>query len=130
VGDAAGQVKPTTGGGIYYSLLAADIAAETLDRTLRQDNLGSSALRKYDRQWKSALGTELRVGRFARSIFERLDGTTIASLLKASEASGLLEDEASFDWHSKIIIRWMGNRMFDAALAPFRAVGGVLSAIV
>ena len=27
VGDAAGQVKPTTGGGIYYGLLCADIAA-------------------------------------------------------------------------------------------------------
>ncbi|GAH60574.1 unnamed protein product, partial [marine sediment metagenome] len=30
VGDAAGQVKPTTGGGIYYGLLCADIAANCL----------------------------------------------------------------------------------------------------
>ena len=29
VGDAAGLVKPTTGGGIYYSLLSARIAADT-----------------------------------------------------------------------------------------------------
>lgn len=30
VGDAAGQVKPTTGGGIYYGLLCADIATHCL----------------------------------------------------------------------------------------------------
>jgi flavin-dependent dehydrogenase len=29
VGDAAGQVKPTSGGGIYYGMLCADIAANT-----------------------------------------------------------------------------------------------------
>lgn len=130
VGDAAGQVKPTTGGGIYYALLAADIAASTLDNGLRSGSLGATAMRGYDRRWKAALGTELRVGRFARSIFERLDGRTVANLLRASEASGLLDEEGSFDWHSRLIIRWMGHRMFDTALAPFRAVGGVLSAIV
>ena len=36
VGDAAGQVKPTTGGGIYYGLLCADIAAGTLHRALEK----------------------------------------------------------------------------------------------
>ena len=130
VGDAAGQVKPTTGGGIYYSLIAADIAATNLSDALRSDNLSASALRSYDQAWKDALGAELRIGRFARSIFERLDGATVARLLRASETSGLLNEEGSFDWHSKLITSWMGNRMFDAALAPFRAVGGMLSAIV
>ena len=32
VGDAAGLVKPTTGGGIYYSLLSATLAADVLSR--------------------------------------------------------------------------------------------------
>ena len=130
VGDAAGHVKPTTGGGIYYSLLAADIAASKLSAALLSDSLSASTLQGYDVAWKEALGTELRVGRIARSIFERLDGETMTRLLRASEASGLLDEEGSFDWHSKLIIRWMGHRMFDAALAPFRAVGGMLSAIV
>src|SRR5205814_6508463 len=30
VGDAAGLVKPTTGGGIYYSLISGQIAADVL----------------------------------------------------------------------------------------------------
>lgn len=130
VGDAAGQVKPTTGGGIYYSLLAADIAAETLNHGLKTDQLAAPAMKNYDTAWKTTLGTELRVGSFARSIFERLDGSTVATLLRSAETSGLLNQEGSFDWHSALIIRAMGYRFFDAALAPFRAVGGVLSAIV
>src|SRR5262249_62354889 len=35
VGDAAGLTKPTTGGGIFYSLLSARLAAETLGQSLR-----------------------------------------------------------------------------------------------
>ncbi|GAI10492.1 unnamed protein product, partial [marine sediment metagenome] len=41
VGDAAGQVKPTTGGGIYYGLLCADIAANNLHRALENDDLSA-----------------------------------------------------------------------------------------
>jgi geranylgeranyl reductase family protein len=44
VGDAAGQVKPTTGGGIYYGLLCADIAANILSRALQQDDLSAKNL--------------------------------------------------------------------------------------
>ena len=40
VGDAAGLVKATTGGGIYYSVVSARAAAETLAPALRQDTLG------------------------------------------------------------------------------------------
>ena len=39
VGDAAGLVKATTGGGIYYSLVSAPAAAEALAAALRKDAL-------------------------------------------------------------------------------------------
>ncbi len=35
VGDAAGQVKPTTGGGIYFGMLCADMAADTLHNAIQ-----------------------------------------------------------------------------------------------
>ena len=54
VGDAAGLVKPTTGGGIHYSLLSGTIAAETLDDALRRDRLDSAALSQYERRWRRA----------------------------------------------------------------------------
>ncbi len=39
VGDAAGLVKPTTGGGIYYGLISGRLAASTLDGALRENDL-------------------------------------------------------------------------------------------
>ena len=37
VGDAAGLVKPTTGGGIYYSVLSGSLAADVGSRALRKN---------------------------------------------------------------------------------------------
>ena len=48
LGDAAGLVKPTTGGGIYYSLISAGLAAETLDRALSKDELKAENLAIYE----------------------------------------------------------------------------------
>ena len=45
VGDAAGLTKPTTGGGIYYSLLSGQLAAKTLIKALNQGDLSSKQLK-------------------------------------------------------------------------------------
>src|SRR4030042_2677739 len=70
VGDAAGQVKPTSGGGIYYGLLCAEIAAETLHRALAEDDLSAKRLARYERAWRKKLGGELRTGYWARTLLE------------------------------------------------------------
>lgn len=63
VGDAAGQVKPTTGGGIYYGLLCADIAVDVLDRAITGNDCSARALSGYERRWKKLLAGELRIDR-------------------------------------------------------------------
>ena len=55
VGDAAGQVKPTSGGGIYYGLLAADMAAATLHRALEDNDLSARRLAGYERAGRTTL---------------------------------------------------------------------------
>ncbi len=60
VGDAAGLVKATTGGGIYYSLVSANIAAEVLDAGLATGDLSEPALAQYEHRWRSMLGEEAR----------------------------------------------------------------------
>src|SRR4029077_4141960 len=44
VADAAGLIKPTTGGGIFYGLLSGLLAAETLTGALRRDRLAAGDL--------------------------------------------------------------------------------------
>jgi len=67
VGDAAGQVSPTTGGGIYYAMKAAEIASEVMIQSLEIGDNSVEFLRKYDSEWRATLGRDLR---FERLLFD------------------------------------------------------------
>jgi digeranylgeranylglycerophospholipid reductase len=106
VGDAAGQVKPTSGGGIYYGLLCADIAADTLHQALAEDNLSAKRLSRYEKAWRAKLGRELKRGYQARKFFERLSYGQINVLIKIAKSCGVEEaiskaGGVSFDWHGR-----------------------------
>jgi digeranylgeranylglycerophospholipid reductase len=72
VGDAALQTKPTTGGGIYTSLVAARHAAEVADGALRAGELGEEHLSAYHDAWRREIGTELDRGLDVREAFIRM----------------------------------------------------------
>ncbi|MFC1864497.1 geranylgeranyl reductase family protein [Chloroflexota bacterium] len=115
VGSAAGQVKPTTGGGIYYGLLCADIAANNLHRALRNDGLYARNLANYERGWKRKLGRELKVGYWARKFYELLSDRQIDRMFDIIKANGIDEallkaDDLSFDWHGGVVLRLVGHR--------------------
>jgi len=121
VGDAAGQVKPTTGGGIYYGLLCADTAANILKEALESNDLSAKNLSRYQRGWKKKLGRELRAGYWSRKLYERLSDGQIDRIFAIIESSGidraLLESEdLSFDWHSEFVLRLLGHRAVAKAL--------------
>lgn len=114
VGDAAGQVKPTTGGGIFYSLICSDIATETLKGAFEVNNFSSQYLSQYEKKWKETLGQEIKIGSLARKIFESFNDQMIDLAFELVKRSGLLEvllknEEFSFDWHSKTIINILKN---------------------
>ena len=102
VGDAAGLVKPTTGGGIYYSLISGQIAADVLDEALAQttqlvrDACAStrpagargSAPRSAS-AWRSALASRLTTARIDALVeLARIDGIV-----------PMLRQTADFNWH-------------------------------
>ncbi len=124
VGDAAGQVKPATGGGIYYSLLSSEIAAETLDRAIQAGDLSASALSAYEREWRGLLGDELETGYNARRLFELLGDRQIDYLLKALSSDAVLaaiweSPSVSFDWHGGFIRQVLRIPMVHKALKTF-----------
>ena len=115
VGGAAGQVKPTTGGGIYYGLLSADMAANTLQRALETNDLSTRSLAEYERMWKAKLGRELRIGYWARKLYERLSDRQIDRIFGIIKSSGIDEallkaDDLSFDWHGEVVFRLIGHK--------------------
>ena len=109
IGDAAGQVKPTTGGGIYFGHLGAQIAAEVLDEALGSDNLTAGQLSRYQKQWKAKMGKELSRGHWARWAYTKLSDRQIEGIFNIVDSSGMAEDllnsnNVSFDWHSGLIL--------------------------
>lgn len=62
VGDAAGQTKPFTGGGILYGMRSADVAAETID-------LESPEMERYEKAWRKELMTDIRLGKVIESSY-------------------------------------------------------------
>ena len=109
-GDAAGQVKPTTGGGVYYGLLCADIAADVLLQALEAGDYSEKHLSRYQKRWKGEIGRELRVGYIARRIYEKRTNSQIDRLFNILQSKGIIESlqaspDISFDWHSRAIVK-------------------------
>lgn len=63
LGDAAGQTKPFTGGGILYGMTAADVAARTIVPT------DPATLRKYEHGWREELHREQWLGTLVRRAY-------------------------------------------------------------
>jgi len=106
VGDAAGLVKPTTGGGIYFSVVTASIAAEFLTEALRSDDLSAGRLSEYERRWRRRLGTEVRIQILLRVVSERLKDSEIDqlfNLVRTEELMPLIRNSAQFNRHHDLI---------------------------
>ncbi|MFB6303129.1 MAG: geranylgeranyl reductase family protein [Haloferacaceae archaeon] len=86
VGDAAGQTKPFTGGGILYSMTAADAAAETVDPA------DPSTLGDYERAWRDELGREIRLGAAIRRAYSLPEPIQRAGLSALSGEIGVHMD--------------------------------------
>jgi digeranylgeranylglycerophospholipid reductase len=110
VGEAAGQVKPTTGGGIYYGLICADIAADTLHKAFQAHDFSESRLASYQKEWRARLDKELQVGYWAYRLYKKLDNRHIERLHNFISNNGIPQfiaksDDFSFDWHKKLIFK-------------------------
>jgi digeranylgeranylglycerophospholipid reductase len=119
VGDAAGLTKPTTGGGIYYSLLSGLLAAETLREALRRDRLGDRDLRVYETRWRARLDPHLRVSSYLRRLFIKLHDRELETLLQAlvaDEVQEVIHRTAQFNWHGDMIRSILRHRGVKSVL--------------
>jgi digeranylgeranylglycerophospholipid reductase len=59
VGDAASQVKPTTGGGVIFGLTCARAAGEVAYEALKKNDFSEIFLSGYQRRWRRLVGFDL-----------------------------------------------------------------------
>ncbi len=106
IGDAAGLVKPTTGGGIYYSILSAALAADVSIDALRRDRLDARALSAYERAWRHQLDEELKAQHALRDVASRLTDEAMDSLFSLAHTDGIMpivRSTARFNRHRDLI---------------------------
>ncbi len=124
VGEAAGQVKATTCGGIYYGLISATCAAETIDDAFRQGRFDDASLKTYEQRWRHELEGELEVGYRFRQIFSLIGDKQIDRLFETLNSDGispLIHRMAKFDWHKDLILTLSKHGIFRKYLEPLSA---------
>ena len=106
IGDAAGLVKPTTGGGIYYSIMSAAMAAEVGAKALERNQLDAATLSAYERSWRARIASELQAQHALRRVAERLTDSEIDELFDLARTDGivpLVRKTARFNQHRDFI---------------------------
>jgi geranylgeranyl reductase family protein len=120
VGDAAVQVKPLTGGGIFYGLKSAELLAECI-----RDN----RLDEYDRRLKRKFGKEIKFALKARKFYEEINEKELKNIFMLfKKNAGFIEKVANFENHSVIFIEILKNpKIFrDARQILSRNIGKLL----
>lgn len=106
VGDAAGQTKPTSGGGVYTGALCAKIAAKVAASV---DDASADSLQQYEKQWKAAIGKELSMGLRIHDFIKGLRDDELDELLGAMNTPSILDTITEYGDmdHPSVLIRKM-----------------------
>ncbi len=122
VGDAACQVKPTTGGGIYMGAVCAKIAGEVAARACKKEG----ELGEYEQRWRNAIGKELSIGMKIHRLFGRLNNdelNEVISFFNQPEVKKIITEYGDMDHPSTLLKKLLGcwekkhvMRLFKIAL--------------
>lgn len=114
-GDAAGSVKPTSGGGIYTGILSAKLAARVAIQALRDGaGLNNGALASYQRLWFQHLGEELIQGALLRRLLAQLTPGEIDAYLRLfalPEFQQLTRAAGDIDFPTRLFTRLLTPRL-------------------
>jgi digeranylgeranylglycerophospholipid reductase len=108
-GDAAGQTKPTTGGGIYTGGYGGILAGRASSRAIREEDL--NLLSSYEENWREEFGKEFNLQGRARAFFSKLTRDQVDKLFEMISSSDIpkkISEEGDFDRHSIAIVRAFG----------------------
>ncbi|MHA1640535.1 MAG: geranylgeranyl reductase family protein [Candidatus Heimdallarchaeota archaeon] len=113
-GDAAGQTKATTGGGVIFGGLAGILAGKAAKAAVKEQNNSRKFLsERYETQWKALLIKQLRAMALFRWLLNRLNDKALDYAFQTVSAEGLNEiinREGDIDEQSQIIFKLLKQR--------------------
>ena len=110
VGDAAGQSKPTTAGGIYSCGMGGIMAGNAIAKYLETND--NSQLVQYQESWYSKFGKEFEKQQLARKVLQKIDNKTVDKIFDmiTPEILSEISSKDDFDFHTASIIKLLGVR--------------------
>ncbi|NIA09573.1 MAG: geranylgeranyl reductase family protein [Nitrospiraceae bacterium] len=118
-GDAAGQVKPTSGGGVYPGAVCAKIAGTVAAHAVMDGDTSAKRLLEYDKRWRAVIGRELTIGKRINEWMAHLTDYRINRLIEALDDDELLDlitRYGDMDHPSVVLRKLMMNRKSMGAL--------------
>jgi digeranylgeranylglycerophospholipid reductase len=119
IGDAAGQTKPTTAGGIYTCGVAGILAGRAISKAIESNN--DESLVGYPAGWTRIFGKEFRNMVLFRKLLERLDNNALDQVFSNINSTSI--DTASktgdFDFHTvsiRKILSVTGLKIFKTVI--------------
>jgi geranylgeranyl reductase family protein len=106
VGDAAGQVKATTGGGVIIGGICAKIAGSIAAEISKTDNPSLEKFQMYDTLWKSKLSRELWIMAMSRKVANLTEDKTIDKIFKIVIENDMIKEierEGDIDYQSRVL---------------------------
>lgn len=122
VGDAASQVKPTTGGGVIFGLTSARIAAQVAFEALQKGDFSSDTLIAYQKRCNEALNFDFNVMLRLRRFLDSLSDQKIDEVLRFCKHFGVdnaLRDVKEIDFQGQMILKQLGKPSMLVASAYF-----------
>lgn len=104
LGDAASQVKPTTGGGLIIGFKCAEIAACVVEKAL--ENADPSILQEYETNYRKTFKNELKTQLMVQKIFKSLSDDDLDFMflkLKEEGAEDLISKYGKMDDQAPLV---------------------------
>ncbi|MBD3158291.1 MAG: geranylgeranyl reductase family protein [Candidatus Lokiarchaeota archaeon] len=112
VGDAAGMVKATTGGGVIMGGKAAKIAGKVIVGALSKEETSAQYLKRYEYFWKKQLLKDFFAMYAAQKMISLLSNQGLNFLFRKVNEYGLIdtiEQHGDMDRQSKVITQLLKN---------------------
>lgn len=112
VGDAAGQTKPTTGGGVIFGGIAAKIAGDISSQAIKNENFSSKFLSEYEKRWRKEFGMNLNTMKLVRNYLNSLEDEHVEKLFNLLNKPKIKKKISRFgdvDNQAKIVFRLILN---------------------
>jgi digeranylgeranylglycerophospholipid reductase len=107
VGDAASQVKPTTGGGVIFGLTCAKVTGEVAYEAVKNKEYSEAFLSRYQSRWKKLIGFDLAAMLQLRRMLNRLSDDRTDGLINLAGRLGVdrvLEKVGDLDFQGRSLI--------------------------